>query len=461
MMFRAAPIALAMLVACGDNDPGPAKPPSDILSKLKALPGVTVTESPTGNQGYHYYVLEFTQPVDHQDASAGTFQQEVSLLHRDEAAPLIIHTSGYFDYYLDRKVELTDLLDANQISIEHRFFGSSRPAPADWTKLTIEQMANDEHAIVTALRTIYEGAFISTGGSKGGMTAIYYRRFFPTDVDGTVPYVAPISFGAPDTRYDAFVPMLGPIPCHQAVQDLAVEMLAHRRLALENRTMDQGVQMNHQYTRIALGPAVESAIQSLEWSFWQYFGVDYCQSVPATTDSDNTLFSFLDNVSPPSDNDDEQVGLFEAYYYQAYFQLGYPDTATPYLTSLLHYTDADFDMAFPTGAPPAYDNMAAMMDVDGFVRNQGDRLLFIYGQWDPWTGGAFTLGSAANSLLLTQPRGTHGSRITHLTTDDEQAAFTRLQEWTGVTPVGTAKRVWLGETIRPHVPPAMLRVRGR
>ena len=33
------------------------------------------------------------------------------------------------------------------------------------------------------------------------MTAIYHRRFYPDDVDGTVPYVAPISFGAPDLRY--------------------------------------------------------------------------------------------------------------------------------------------------------------------------------------------------------------------------------------------------------------------
>ena len=62
---------------------------------------------------------------------------------------------------------ITDPL-ANQISIEHRFFGESRPEPADWSKCMIEQMAADQHAIIAALRTVYDGACLTTGGSKGG-----------------------------------------------------------------------------------------------------------------------------------------------------------------------------------------------------------------------------------------------------------------------------------------------------
>ena len=41
------------------------------------------------------------------------------------------------------------------------------------------------------LRPIYGAAWISTGASKGGMTVMYHRRFYPADVDGTVAYVAP------------------------------------------------------------------------------------------------------------------------------------------------------------------------------------------------------------------------------------------------------------------------------
>ncbi len=434
MKWLLAPLIVA---ACGDNL---KPPPPDILSELAKLPNVAdATQMPTSQPGYTYVVVHFTEPVDHADPASPTFLMEVSLLHKAYDAPLIVHTSGYSDYYKNNSVELTNLLTANQISIEHRFFGTSRPDPADWTKLTIEQMADDEHDIVSALRTIYSGPAISTGGSKGGMTAVFYRRFFPEDVDGTVPYVAPISFAEPDTRYPPYIATLGPSDCHQAVQAIAVEMLANRRAAMEQRAQAQATAQTYSYTRIALGPAVESAIESLEWSFWQYYGIDYCPNVPPTTDTDDQLYSFLDTVSPVSDSDDEQVAFFEAYYYQSYAQLAYPDDGTTYLKPYYRYTDADYLGALPNGAEPPYDGGAAMHDIDNFVQTSGDRLLFVYGQWDPWSGGKFTLGNATDSLELVQAMGTHGSKITHLAAADEQTAFDELLAWTGVTPAASTR----------------------
>ena len=337
-------VALVGLVGlglgCGDNLGSPpmqpaATSPADFIGALAALPGVhDVTEMPTQTPGFHYFVLHFSQPVDHADPASATFLQEVSLLHRDTAAPMIVHTSGYWDYYLDSEVELTQLVAGNQISIEHRFYGTSRPDPADWSKLTIEQMAADEHAIVVALRTVYTGKFLSTGGSKGGMTAVFHRRFFPDDVDGTVPYVAPLSFAAPDERYPPFLDVVGPDACRQAVRDAATEMLMNRRAALEAATQNEATQKGYQYTRVLLGPAVESAIDSLEWAFWQYFGVSVCPQLPALDATDAAMFAFLNSISPPSDSDDVQTGLFDAYYYQAYFQLGYPDGGAAYLDAV-------------------------------------------------------------------------------------------------------------------------------
>jgi hypothetical protein len=367
---------------------------------------------------------------------------------------MIVQTSGYFDYYEDRPVELTNLLLANQISIEHRFFGASRPDPADWSKLTIKQMADDEHVIIAALRDIYPGAFLTTGGSKGGMTATYHRRFYPDDVDGTVPYVAPISFAAPDDRYTAFVDGIGPASCRTALRDLAVEMLQNRRAMIESRA---GAQPGHAYTRIALGPAVEVSIASVEWAFWQYYGVEYCGAVPAVTASDDEVFGFLDEVAPVSDSDDAQVAAFEAYYYQAYAQLGYPADNATYLDAFTIYSDADYDGALPTPEPPSYD-AAAMTDIDTWVRTEGDRLLFIYGEFDPWSGGQYTLGNASDSLLLVQPEGSHGSRINGLDDADREAAFAKLEAWTGVEPLPpVVEKPTAREPVR-RVPPALIRL---
>jgi hypothetical protein len=120
------------------------------------------------------------------------------------------------------------------------------------------------------------------------------------------------------------------------------------------------------------------------------------------------------------------------------------------------YTDADYVNSLPT-AQPTYDGGAAMTDIASFVA-QGDKFLFVYGEWDPWTGGAFDLGGATDSLKLIQGQGTHNSKIVHLAGTDEQAAFAKLQAWTGVAPkvpqIAFSSRP---EPATPHVPPALLR----
>lgn len=465
LMPRAAQLLLvalatsAALAGCGDDDPRGGPTADEALARLQALPGVTAVEEATETTGYRYFVVRFTQPVDHANPGGATFEQRVSLIHKNGDAPLIAFTTGYWDYYQDIPYELTELLQANQISIEHRYFGESRPEPADWSQLTIRAMADDEHAIISALREVYPGAVLTTGGSKGGMTATYHRRFYPDDVDGTVAYVAPLSFGAPDPRYDAFFDTVGTPACREAVRAAALAMLQTHRAGFEARAAAQALEDGHAYTRVAIGPAVEGSIASLEFAFWQYFGVATCPVVPAPTASEADLWDFLDRVAPVSDNADAAIERFEAYYYQAYQQLGFPGTGGAALRPLLIYEDADYDGALPT-AVPAYDGGAAMRDIDSWVQTAGDRLMFVYGEWDPWTAGQYELGAATDSLKLIVPQGTHGAEIQRLAPADRDRAFAALAAWTGVQPgVPQAGRTGRArpQPREPRVPPAILR----
>jgi hypothetical protein len=81
-------IAVALLAGsgCGDSFGPPQMTPDELLARLRALPGVTVAPG-DAPEHFSYYVLHFTQLLDHHDPSRGTFQQEVSLLHHDERAP--------------------------------------------------------------------------------------------------------------------------------------------------------------------------------------------------------------------------------------------------------------------------------------------------------------------------------------------------------------------------------------
>src|SRR4029453_18614710 len=98
-------------------------------------------------------------------------------------------------------VRLRNPPQANQPPPGHRYFEPSRPDQTDWSFDSIRQSATDEHRIIEQLKSIYTARWLTTGHSKGGMTAVYHRRFFPDDVDATVAYVAPISFSRADDRY--------------------------------------------------------------------------------------------------------------------------------------------------------------------------------------------------------------------------------------------------------------------
>lgn len=430
---------------------------TDLRDELAALPCVaSVRELASSNDGYRAFDLRFTQLVDHQDANSGTFEQQATLLVRDPSAPVVLYTTGYSDYFGQNLAEPTQLLDANQVVVEHRFFGDSIPDQPDWSQLTIANAADDHHQIIQSLRPLFPGAWITSGASKGGMATVFHRRFWPHDVDGTVAYVAPISFGAPDYRYDAYYQSVGTPECRQALEDLEVEMLTHRRTMLEERATREAQRLGYGYTRVALGPAVESAVASLYWAFWQYAGVSYCGQVPATDATDTAVWNFLQQISPVSDSDDANVAFFQAYTYQAVFQLGYPGTTDPWLDGLLLYGDADYGGTFPVGVSyPTYDP-EAMQDIDQWVQSRGDRLVFVYGQWDPWTGGAFTLGDAQDSLKYVVPEGSHYASLRQLPPLEDGSTLGLLSQWTGVTPSLATSRSALPHVEEPRVPPAVL-----
>ena len=451
--------------ACGDGGGGdaadasipPDAPSGPLIDQLSGLPGmVSVTELPTDNAGYRRFDLRLTQPVDHGAPDGATFTQQMTLFHRDEAAPFVLLSTGYSNYYGDNLGELALLLGANQLVVEHRYFADSRPEDPDWTQLTIENAAADHHHIRELLYRIYRAAWITTGASKGGMTSVYHRRFWPDDVDGTVPYVAPLSFGAPDYRYDEFVDGIGTATCRQALQDLQVELLSNRRAMLLQRAQAQATAEGHQYSRVAIGPAVEGAVAGIYWAFWQYYGIRFCGDVPAPTASDDEVWGFLDAVSGVSGSADAGIEPYEAYYFQAEYELGYPGTIDDWLDGLLEYGGDAYTGYTPVGVDVPPFRAAAMEDVDAWVQDEGSRLLFLYGGWDPWTGGQFELGGATESARLTVPEATHGARLSRLPATDRQAAFDLLENWTGVTPDLGALGFRRADPPTPRIPGAMI-----
>ena len=425
------------LVACGGDDDGPDDPdagPGDLVEAIAALPHViSVEERAPVEDGYRYFSIGFDQPADHDDPEGQRFTQFLTLIHIDPAAPMVLGTTGYGNYVGGYPMEPTYLLSANQIVIEHRYFEPSRPDPTDWSLLRVAQAVADHHEVASAFRGLYDGPWISTGGSKGGMTSIYHRHRHPDDVDGTVAYVAPHNQAAGDSRYDAWFDQVLPAGCLERVRAAQVDFLANRRDALVERATAQAADDGIEYSRVSIAAAVEGAVAGIEWAFFQYTGVAGCDAVPAPETGDDAAFLWLVAVSSPDSMSDDQIAFYEPYYYQAYAELGYPSTEAPHLESLLEFGPEDYLGTDPPEIPeydPAEVNSAA-----DWVRDAGQELLFLYGEYDPWTAGAFDLGSNQGATRFTVPQGTHESGLLDLPAEERAAALAQLEEWAGAAPM--------------------------
>lgn len=406
---------------------------TDFDGRLHCVPGLVVVSRDTSAPPYVQYRLTVEQPVDHLNPAAGTFKQRLQLWHVAEDRPVVLATSGYG--LSTRRGELARTFQANQVNYEHRYFASSRPVPTDWTKLDIRQAAGDAHHIVESLRWLYTGRWVNTGASKGGMTSVYHRRFHACDVDATVAYVAPVSLGTADPSYVPFLDAVG----GAASGGCRDELKAFQRRLLEQRDR-LAPMVAGTFTRLPRDQVYEMAVTELYFAFWQYTSPDDpthgCAAIPAPGASDADMVAFLEYHSSSADlAGDASLEYYEPYYYQSQAQLGAPAPYEAHLKDLMRFPGTDVPVTYlrPTNVP-TYD-LNAMLDVNDWVKRDGERLMFIYGELDPWSSRIFELGHAKDSLVVFAPGGNHGSRLGLLATEDKKTALTTLERWLGVAVV--------------------------
>ncbi|AJT66953.1 Prolyl tri/tetrapeptidyl aminopeptidase [Streptomyces lydicus] len=410
----------------------------DIKDRILAIPGMSLIEEKPVD-GYRYFVLNYTQPIDHRHPEKGEFQQRLTLLHKSVDRPTVFFTSGYNVSTTPTRSEPTKIIDGNQVSLEYRYFTPSRPQPADWKKLDIRQAATDQHRIFTALHTIYNKNWIATGGSKGGMTATYYRRFFPKDMNGTVAYVAPNDVrNDEDSAYDRFFKTVGTAQCRADLAAVEREALV-RRDEMVKRFQKWADKEKQTFTRVGNADrAYEVMVTDLVFGFWQYQPAETaCPKVPKPTVSTDELWKWMDEVGGFASYTDQGMESYTPYYYQAGTQLGEPGYQYPNVADLLKYPGINNSRSFvPKDIPMTFDKRA-MPDVDRWVRHHANRMMFVNGQYDPWSSEHFRLGKGArNSYVFTVPGGNHGSNIAKLKDADRTKATAELLAWAGVQPPG-------------------------
>ncbi|MEU1402231.1 S28 family serine protease [Streptomyces sp. NPDC005728] len=409
--------------------------PTDIKDRLLAIPGMSlVQEKPY--PGYRYFVLNFTQPVDHRHPDRGTFQQRITVLHKDTSRPTVFYTSGYNVSTTPSRREPTQIVDGNQVSLEYRFFTPSRPDPADWSKLDIWQAASDQHRVYEALKPVYSANWLATGGSKGGMTATYYERFYPRDMAGVVAYVAPNDVvDKEDSAYDRFFAAVGTKECRDRLNAVQREALV-RREPLEEKYAQYAADNGYTFATVgSLDQAYEAVVLDYVWTFWQYSLLKDCDSVPADAAgaTDDMIWNSVESVVGFSSYADQGLEQYTPYYYQAGTQLGAPTIQFPAIErKLIRYGYQPPRNFVPRSIPMRFQP-GVMRDVDTWVRHHARHMLFVYGQNDPWGSERFRPGTGArDSYVFTAPGMNHGANVAGLVADEKALATARILEWAGV-----------------------------
>ena len=407
-----------------------AKPQTDLLERLKALPGVDVTEIEPQYDFLRTFEIDLTQPVNHHDPDGQTFKQRIYLSHRNESAPMVLHPSGYS--VSARSIqEIVDFYTVNHISVTHRYMAESKPQPIDWQYLTIEQAAADHHRVVTLFKQIYNGIWISTGASKSGQTALFHRRFYPDDVQGTITFGSPILFSSTDPRFDHFLENIaGDEDSRTKIKQFQRTVLINRedilplvRLHLEN--------MGYGYS---LGEDVilEFAILEYPFYFWS-FGSGDSSEIPDTTASAQELLDHLLEIISLLEYTDVGNEYYKPVYYQLYTEIGYYRLRTDYLADLLVALANPTHKIFAPNSDTITFKPEVMEDIHAWLQNEGNNIIYIYGGQDTWTAAAVELTGQTNAIKIVQPGANHFLRIADLDFDKQQLILSTLDQWLNLT----------------------------
>ena len=396
---------------------------------LMGIPGIVI-ETLEGREPFtEKYLLHIPQPVDHHDPAAGSFSQRVFVMFRDQDAPVVFTTEGYYGEYGSYSFYMNELdfyLGANEVLAEHRFFGPSTPEPPDWQYLTVEQAAGDHHRIVELLKPFFSGKWVSTGISKGGQTAIYHRAFWPDDVDATVAYVCPLNFSIEEQRCYAFLDRVGSDSCRQRIHDFQEMLLCDRekyfpafKKAIEEKDL-----------LFSIGDTAGYELTALEYSFafWQW-GNTPCNSIPGPDANPDKVISHLSKVTGLDWVSDQGIAGMQPFFYQALTEIGfYGYDHSEFEGCIRALSDQTFRFTCPEGEECIYDPLP-MEKVDNFVRHHGQNMIFIYGEWDPWSAPAVQTTGKTNSFTVFKPEGNHGTRIFNLPEEQREKILDALGKW--------------------------------
>ena len=402
-----------------------------MLKDIKAVAGFEKIEKADTTR--QYYLMKVTQLLDPQNPAAGTFEQRVMLGHRGYDRPMVVVTEGYGADYAFKSPrymeELTYIMDANILFVEYRYFSGSTPNPCNWDYLTVANSMEDYHNIITSFKPFYNAKWASTGISKGGSTSIFYRAYYPEDLDVSVPYVGPLSGAVEDGRHESFLERVGTKAERDAIRNFQTELFERKERLMpmfDAYCLDKGLVFRVPSTEI-----YDLLVLEYQFSMWQW-GTPV-KTIPALDSDDKVIFDYFMKMCGPEYF--EKGSSIESFFVQAAKDFGYygyniePFRKYVKAENVEGYLNRVF---LPEElANVEFDDSNYRFVTDYYTEND-PKMLLIYGEVDPWTATGITWmrdRNKQNVKVYIQPRGSHTARILNMPEGMRNEILKQLNEW--------------------------------
>jgi len=406
---------------------------SDLYKQLKSFPEVVsvqkIEQYPFFKETYEILIEQY---LDHGNPAAGKFNQRVILSDYNKYSPVIFVTEGYkADYAMkDSYVnELSKILEGNQIVVEHRYFGKSMPDNVNWDYLTMKNACGDLHRIMKIFKRIYnnQNKWIATGISKGGTNTLAYKAFFPEDMNIWIPYVGPINFGIEDGRHEKFLTKVGTQSCRDKILEFQKNILMNRDSI--QPLLDSLIKARKYTYPISNEEVLDYCVLEYSFSFWQWG--NSCADIPSDTATFHKKFEYLINVSDPDYMSYEGIAPIQSFFVQAAKEMGYYGYDVKPLKPYLKIKDAKGYLAkifLPDSVSFKFSKKNSTF-IQKEIQNNGEHVMMIYGEYDPWTASALKLDNKGTAVKLIIPKANHRTRISNMPYAQKAEIYMLLETW--------------------------------
>lgn len=400
------------------NDPEEKK----LTDFLNEIPGVSIEKLDADTTFNFRYKIMLSQPMDHFNDNSEKFEQRIFLSHLSFDKPMVIVTEGYAARH-NYCEELCNILGANQLYVEHRYFGESQPDSLDWEYLNLKQAMEDYHRIATIFKKVYKNDWISTGWSKGGQTTMMYKMAYPEDFEVGVIYDSPLNFALEDKRVDKHFDNIG-------TPEQRKQLIDFQRLVLKNKSeilplfewYAKGAKLKYS---VGFEKGLEFCVLEYPFSFWQYTKHNF-EEIPFEGASASEILEHLRSVVSFRSYADRSMNSVSMYQFSTEF--GYYGYVQKNVKDLLSDTEYRNWSYAPEGSYLMYSNKL-MLELNEWLQDNGNKMLYIYSEADPWSAPHVVINGTADYMKKFLSGGNHFTFIRTFPVEERKEMLDKLAEW--------------------------------